>query len=693
MQLQDSMRYSSSAVNSSAQMPQMQQRLSAMSLLERSAAAPRPAVIPEQLEASTSASSSSSSSARRRGNRVGAQSSSTQSMAADMHSSGMHDYWDSQQHKASTAAASAAASTAAEVSLLVSPSDMGQTATMQSYTEGDSITTSSSSSSRDDPRQLSEADWQVMQDIMHHTNSWQDLAQVVEQQASQFTASHCAAALYRLAAVWQQQEQYVRVHEPRMRAELRLQYPAVLQLAGVLLRALQQQIAAAEARDLADALYAAIKLGFKVEQQYMDVEGPGASAQRSIRSISQQQQYDTEDAAAVDVLPDSILEAMQQQSQALLLSGDMEPRQLARLLWAFAQLGLQPASDWWAVALDAAADKLQQQLVHDVLQDQDHLQQHWFTPQGLAITGWAVAKLRAPATGAWWQCYMTTAAALLPQMEPQHLSNCIWALATAQQTMDSSWMNRFYSSSRKYLHTGHREKHEADQGAACVRFEPQGLANILWALAALQQQPPLQWQQQFEAVSLEQLSGSSMQHLSMMLWAYGRMHNNSSRSSSGSRPSQQQQQQQPSAAWLGGFWAQLSRVESEATPQGVACILWALVQVRAAEILRVAPWLHNGSQRSLYECCCIWRRLEAVHLPCHAAASGSDQSLRQVDRQESLTTRPHDRLSHFCVSCMQLDVHAPDQHLQQLERSVCEVLHDAQPQAVAVIVWALGVLR
>lgn len=101
-------------------------------------------------------------------------------------------------------------------------------------------------------------------------------------------------------------------------------------------------------------------------------------------------------------------------------------------------------------------------------------------------------------------------------------------------------MGRFYEASSSYLLTagfsagspGVLEGLDIHEG-----FTAQGLANILWALAVLQQQPPEHWQQEFEAASAAELPQFSMQHLSMTLWAYGKM-------SSGGRGLALQQQQQ-----------------------------------------------------------------------------------------------------------------------------------------------------
>lgn len=42
---------------------------------------------------------------------------------------------------------------------------------------------------------------------------------------------------------------------------------------------------------------------------------------------------------------------------------------------------------------------------------------------------------------------------------------------------------------------------------------------------------------------------------------------------------------------------------------------------------------------------------------------------------------------------VQLDVVVCEQQFQHLERLVAQVLYDAQPQGMAVMTWALGVLR
>jgi hypothetical protein len=478
--------------------------------------------------------------------------------------------------------------------------------------------TSSGSSSSAGGHRLSEAGYQLMLVITQQSTCWQDLTQLVQSQSHCFTAQHCAAALHQLSSLWQQQQQEA-MQQQELRAELRLQRPLVLQLAAVLLRGLRQQIDEARGRDVADAVCAAAKLGMQLHVSHaaetaaaVTRSEPAAAAAGANASSSNGQSAP----AAVGQLS-GVADVLLQRSAELMRDGRLKALPLSRLLWGITQLGLQPSSDWWAAALDATALQLQQtqlQQQHDQPQQQQQQLEHRYNGQSLSLVGWAVAKLQAPAPNAWWSCYAEAAAALLPHMQPQELSRCFWAFATAGRTPDASWIAAFHAAS----------------GACMHRFDPQGLAVMVWALAVLQQQPPQEWLQQYEAASAACMPGYSMQHLSMTVWALGSISkaslnstaalgsSYSSSSSSSSSVSKPHPQQQLSAAWLGQAYSQLTLVESEVTAQGLACMLWGLVQLRVA---------------------------------------------------------------------------VPEARLQQLEMLVGPVLRAAEPQGLAVIVWALGQLR
>jgi hypothetical protein len=438
---------------------------------------------------------------------------------------------------------------------------------------------SSSSSGSERRHRLSDAGYQLMVVITQQTSSWQDLAQLVQSQSHCFTAQHCSAALHQLASLWQQQ-QHEALQQQELRAELRLQRPAVLQLAAVLLRGLRQQIDEARGRDVADAVCAAVKLGVQLHVPHEAAEAAAAASPASIHDKGSSSSR-VQDQATVGKLS-GVADALLQRSAVLMRDGRLKALPLSRLLWGIAHLGLQPDSDWWAATLEATAMQLQetqqqQQQQQDQQQQQQQQQQqleHCYNGQSLSLVGWAVAKLQAPAGEAWWSCYAAAAGSLLWQMQPQHLSRCIWALAAAKQLPDAAWMRAFYTAS-----------------AACMQqFDQQGLAVLVWALAVLQQPlPPPQWLQQHAAASAACMYGCSMQHLSMTLWALGSFskaasHNSTlspgSSSSSNSTASCPRPLQQTSAAWLQQAYSQLSLVESEVTAQGLACVLWGLVQLR-----------------------------------------------------------------------------------------------------------------
>jgi hypothetical protein len=482
--------------------------------------------------------------------------------------------------------------------------------------QDDHTSSSSSSTSSAGGHRLSEAGYQLMLVITQQSTCWHDLAQLVQSQSHCFTAQHCAAALHQLSSLWQQQQQEA-MQQQELRAELRLQRPLVLQLAAVLLRGLRQQIDEARGRDVADAVCAAAKLGMQLHVSHaaetaaaVTRSEPAAAAAAAAGASASSSNGQLAPVVAGQL--SGVADALLQRSAELMRYGRLKALPLSRLLWGVTQLGMQPSSDWWAAALDATAMQLQQTQLQQQ-QQQEQEQEHRYNGQSLSLVGWAVAKLQAPAPDAWWSCYADAAAALLPQMQPQELSRCIWAFATAGKTPDASWIAAFYAASGPCMH----------------RFDPQGLAVMLWALAVLQQQPPRQWLQQYEAASAACMPGYSMQHLSMTVWALGSISKtsrnstaafgpNDSSSSSSSVSEPHPQQQQLSATWLEQAYSQLTLEESEVTAQGLACVLWGLVQLRVA---------------------------------------------------------------------------VPEARLQQLEMLVGPVLRAADPQSLAVIVWALGQLR
>ncbi|KAF8061900.1 hypothetical protein HT031_004160 [Scenedesmus sp. PABB004] len=565
-------------------------------VLEAAAAAPRPAALPERLEASSSSSASGSSPPRRtrsRSGRGGGAPGAAPAAAAAAASA--------RREPAAVAAPAPPAGVAPEhlSALLVSAAGHGAAAAAAADAAAAAAGLALAGAPHGAPpapdecetrtgRRLSDAGWQLMQAVLA-AGSWQELARLVEARPGDFSAQHCAAALHRLAALWQAQEAGAGAARGA-RAELRLQLPDVQALARALLAGLQRQASDAEARDVADALQAAVVLR-------LALAAPAAGERQRGGADAAPRRGGAPHAAGAGA--EGLGDALLQRSQALLRAGKVKPLQLARVLWGLTQLGVAPDRDWWAAALEASAGQMQAQLdaprQHGAAAEQEQQQQsergRVHNPRTLACMGWAVAKLRAPAPAAWWALYRAATAHQLPAMEPRQLANCAWALATARSAPGAAWMAAFWDAS----------------GAALGGFSPQGLATVLWAAAALGEAPPRGWMRGFGAASAAAMPGFSAQQLSMTLWALGRLSRARQQGRPQAQAQQQQQQQQqqqpqvqqqqqqqqqqhelepdgaepPSAAWVDQAWVQLARVEGELRPQGLACVLWALVQLRA----------------------------------------------------------------------------------------------------------------
>jgi hypothetical protein len=485
---------------------------------------------------------------------------------------------------------------------------------------------------------LSDADWALMQRIRQQCGSCEDLEVLYRDNSQHFTAQHHAATLYHLAALWQQvlQQAAPMMHLLSHASKLHKERAQMQQLGASLLRGLSAQMLDAQLRDLADAWYAVDVLGMLQRPVSTSAEAlPGGAV-----ALGPSSSRDA-GAAASGFVSAAFVTASLQRSGRLLRQEEVQLRHLSRLLTSFAHLRIKPSTDWWAAALDAAAggmEKVLQQPVvaptpstpssstalhqqqpehlpqqhHEQEQAEQQVQRQQLEPSGLgassaaseavqasgqavALMGWAAAKLKAPASPAWWQLFQAASAHLMPVMWGRHLCNCLNALAYAGHAPDAAWMQGFY--------------------AACSRnwewFKPQGFANILWALAVLQLQPPGEWLAALDAASATRLQFCSLQHLGISMWALAKLHQQHGSSAAqglvqaaGDSPSstvaqqgvQQQQLPQPqlqvlSAAWQEQAWVHLNRQDiSSQDPQGLACLLWGVVRLQQQVQVPQARW-------------------------------------------------------------------------------------------------------
>jgi hypothetical protein len=440
----------------------------------------------------------------------------------------------------------------------------------------------SSSSSRDGSR-MSDAQWELMQHLRQQCHTCEDVAVLYGDASEQFTAQHCAAALYHLACLWQQllaqapKQAQMFTHASKLQKE-RAQ---MQQLGSTLLRALSARMAQAQLRDLADAWYAVDTLGL-LQNSTAAAADSAAAAGASGNSATSGPVTAYSAAAAAAPANAAFVTVSLQRSSSLLKQSQVQLRHLSRLLTSFAHLRINPGRDWWAAALDAAAGGMevvlqqpvqtsngdrpwqqqqqQRQARHSSSSGSDAVVTSHVNAQAVALIGWAVAVLDGPASPAWWQLFQAATAHLMPVMFTNHLCDSIYALARTQQRPDAAWMQAFYASCSQ------------NWGG----FAPQGFAGVLWCLAALQQQPSQEWLVSLDAASATKLPQYTLQHLGISLWAMARLQE---------QPTQQQQQaeqqQVPSVAWQDQAWVQLSRLDLDAqAPQGLACALWGTVRLQ-----------------------------------------------------------------------------------------------------------------
>jgi len=569
---------------------QQQQQQFAAELLERAAAAPRPsAPPPDRLTASSSNSSDHSSSQRHR------------QLPRDR---------SRPRLSPATAVVAAAAEPTYAADAGVAAGMLGPLGSSAAEARGSKGrpphkggSSQRSAAAGAGSSRLSDTDWLLMQRIRQHCHSWEDVAALYEGAAAdQFTAQHCAAALYHLAVLWKQGLKQVPRHTQQFvhASKLQQQLYQMQQLAGALLRAMCSRMQEASLRDIADAWYAAEVLSL--------LQGPRAAADHTAAaaaSSSAPASSSSSVGAAASAGGGALIASGQatfvavslQHSSRLLRQPLLQLRSLSRLLTSLAHLGIKPDHDWWAAVLDAAAGVMEQ-----LLQEPQHATAHGHKGRGspsstsrsrrggrhsescaadhanaqaVALLGWAVAVLRAPASPAWWRLFHQASAQLMPVMSASHLSNCMYTCALARQTPDAAWMEAFYACSSK----------------CWPWYMPVGFASTLWSLAALQQQPPLQWLSEFDAASAALLHRFPLRHIGMCLWGLARIQ--SRQQAAGTAlpgqphilppppPPQQQQVQFPSLAWQDQAWAQLSRSGelSADAAQSLSCILWGSVRL------------------------------------------------------------------------------------------------------------------
>jgi hypothetical protein len=112
-------------------------------------------------------------------------------------------------------------------------------------------------------------------------------------------------------------------------------------------------------------------------------------------------------------------------------------------------------------------------------------------PEGLATSGWALARLAHVPGRRWQAAYLDATAACLgrQQWQPKQLSLLAWSAATLGLQPSAVWLDRLLQASQPQL----------------ASANPQALANLAWALGRLQAAPGASWRDAFLAASSSML--------------------------------------------------------------------------------------------------------------------------------------------------------------------------------------------
>lgn len=140
---------------------------------------------------------------------------------------------------------------------------------------------------------------------------------------------------------------------------------------------------------------------------------------------------------------------------------------------------------------------------------------------------------------------------LLPRFRPaaareQELANLLWALATMDHQPPAAWLADVVAETGSRLH----------------RFSPQELTNTAWALVQLRARPSDAWLSSFCAAAHSRLGVFEPADVSMALWALAAL------------------QHEPPAALLDALAARAALLAARLEERHVASMLWALAELR-----------------------------------------------------------------------------------------------------------------
>jgi hypothetical protein len=176
-----------------------------------------------------------------------------------------------------------------------------------------------------------------------------------------------------------------------------------------------------------------------------------------------------------------------------------------------------------------------------------------------------LAKCRQPTRGyaedARFTQLLSTAETLLDVMQPQSLSNALYACGKLDVALPDSWLSRYWAASR----------------AALPQFIPQHFSNTLYACGQLALVPPSDWLLHFWQASKASLPQFNQQELSNTLYACGQL------------------ALVPPSDWLLRFWQASQPALAQFKPQELSNTLYACSQLT---LVPPPEWLQRFWQAS-----------------------------------------------------------------------------------------------
>lgn len=236
--------------------------------------------------------------------------------------------------------------------------------------------------------------------------------------------------------------------------------------------------------------------------------------------------------------------ALLQVTAAAMAEQALIPRGLAVTMWAIARMRLCPDVSWLAAWLAATHAALPATNSHDT-----------------AVSVWALAKLGVPPPGEWLAAVCWRAAIVARRMAPQELPVLLWGLAKLGFKPSQQVMQLLLRRGLALAHTG--------------QLSPQGLALTLWAVARLGIQPRGAWIDAVLAAAAAYLPLFRAVECSGLMAALVRL------------------KHIPHQSWMVAWWRETRDKLSAADSQQLVQLLWCVVQLGQAP---PAAWFAEWQQ-------------------------------------------------------------------------------------------------